>query len=202
MSRDGEWQVADDEEDILCPQCHQGHVHIEKTIYKLPLEDETLLLLLITCDHCDLVQRDIITLETFVKPGTFTYRVTDGDLTAKIFRSPDSLLEIPEFGVEIEPGPKAQFIITNVEGILENVIYATRLLARSGDNPEVAEGLLPRLEEARQGLSEFTVILRDFQGGSFISHEDRSKVQFEEHIHTKSELSDELIQDDEEGNAE
>jgi zinc finger protein len=128
--------------------------------------------------------------------------VTDGDLTAKIFRSPDSLLEIPEFGVEIEPGPKAQFIITNVEGIIENVIYATRLLARSGDNPEVAEQLLPRLEEARQGLSEFTVILRDFQGGSFISHEDRSKVQFEEHVHTKSEFSHKLIQNDEEGNAE
>ncbi|HMF31571.1 MAG TPA: ZPR1 zinc finger domain-containing protein [Candidatus Lokiarchaeia archaeon] len=187
MSEFGEWQVADDEEEILCPQCHQGHIHIAKTIYKLPLEEETLLLLLITCDHCDLVQRDVLSLHSYVKPGTFTYHVTGGDLTAKIFRSPGSSLEIPEFGVEIEPGPKAQLIITNVEGILENVIFATKILARVGDNPEVAQALLPRLEEARQGMSEFTVILKDFVGGSFISHEDLSKVQFEEHFHPTPE---------------
>lgn len=172
----------EDRSPILCPRCKKGRVIIEQTSYKLPKQDETVLLMLVKCTNCNLLIRDVLPLETKIKPGTYTYRVTGGDLTAKIFRSPTGFLEIPEYGIEIEPGPEAEFIVTNIEGILERSISATKFLFDSNPDNVVARDLLPVLDEARRGLREFTVILRDNSGGSCITHDDPSKIKFEEFV--------------------
>ena len=173
-------EEEEDRTPITCPRCKKGRIIIEQTSYKLPKQDETMLLMLVKCTNCDLLIRDVLPLETKIKPGTYTYRVTHGDLTAKIFRSPSGFLEIPEYGVEVEPGLAAEFIVTNVEGLLERVIRATRFLFESDPNNTVARDLLPVLDEAKRGMRDFTVILRDKEGGSCITHEDRRKVEFEE----------------------
>ena len=179
-----EIKEEEDRSQILCPRCKKGRVIIEQTSYKLSKQDETMLLMLVKCTNCDLLIRDVLPLETKIKPGTYTYRVTNGDLTAKIFRSPTGFLEIPEYGIEVEPGPGAEFIVTNVEGILERAISATRFLSGSDPNNNVARELLPLLDEAKQGKRDFTVILRDETGGSCITHEDPSKIKFEEYMPT------------------
>ncbi len=170
----------EDHTQIICPRCKKGRVIIEQTSYKLPKQDETMLLMLVKCTNCDLLIRDVLPLETKIKPGTYTYRVTKGDLTAKIFRSPSGYLEIPEYGIEIEPGPEADFIVTNVEGILERVISATKFLFDSNPDNAVARDLLPVLEEAKKGMRDFTVIVRDNMGGSCITHDDSSKIEYKE----------------------
>ena len=179
-----EYQMGEEEDrtPVLCPRCKKGRVILEQTTYKLPKHDETILLLLIKCTNCELLVRDILPLETKIKPGTYIYKVTNGDLTAKIHRSPTGYLEIPEYGIEVEPGPEADFIITNVEGILERAIIATRFLLDANPENQTARNLLPILEEAKKGSREFTVILRDNVGGSFITHEDPTKVSFEEYV--------------------
>jgi zinc finger protein len=178
----------EDRTPIPCPRCKKGRVIIEQTTYKLPRQDETLLLMLVKCTNCDLLIRDVLPLETKSKPGTYKYRVTDGDLTAKVFRSPKAYLEIPEYGIEIEPGPDAEFIVTNIEGILDRAISATKFLLDSNLDNTVARDLLPVLDEAKRGLREFTVILSDKTGGSFITHEVASKIEFEEYVPPESSL--------------
>jgi zinc finger protein len=193
-----QYRMEEDEDrsPILCPRCKKGRVIIEQTSYKLPKQDETMLLMVVKCTNCDLLIRDVLPLETKIKPGTYTYRVTKGDLTAKIFRAPSGFLEIPEYGIEIEPGPEAEFIVTNVEGILERVISATNFLFDANPDNIVARDLLPVLDEARRGLREFTVILRDKAGGSCITHDDPSKVEFEECKSTDPSLQETTKRDD------
>ncbi len=179
-----EYRMGEEEDrsQILCPRCKKGRIILEQTSYKLPKQDETVLLMLVKCTNCNLLIRDVLPLETKIKPGTYTYRVIDGDLTAKVFRSPTGYLEIPEYGIEVEPGPEAEFIVTNIEGILERAISATKFLYDANPDNVVARDLLPVLDEARQGKHEFTVILRDKTGGSCITHDDPSKIIFEEYV--------------------
>ncbi len=189
-------EEEEDHSPILCPRCKKGRVIIEQTSYKLPKQDETMLLMVVKCTNCDLLIRDILPLETKIKPGTYTYRITKGDLTAKIFRSPSGFLEIPEYGIEIEPGPGAEFIVTNVEGILDRVISATKFLFSANPDNIVARDLLPVLDEAKRGLREFTVILRDKTGGSCITHDDPNKVEFEEYVPSNPSSQETAKRDD------
>jgi zinc finger protein len=165
-----------------CPSCVNGNIDITKTIYDLPDEDK-MLILKFECNSCNFHKNDIIPLTTKMDPGIMTLKVTnEEDLKSKIYRSPVGKLEIPELELIVEPGPRADFYYTNIQGILyrfENavMIYRNNL---EEDNPEKNEIdiILDNLKQAIDGKFNFTLKITDPQGGSYIIPQDKSKYTF------------------------
>ena len=173
-----------------CPVCKKGNLIINKTIYDLPDEDK-MLILKFECDICKFSKNDIIPLTTRMDQGIMTLKITsEKDLKSKIYRSPVGKLEIPELELIVEPGPSAEFYYTNVEGILYRFEGAVSIFYNNLDKddaliPEIEE-ILKNLEKAIEGKFEFTLIITDPEGGSYIIPEDKSKYSFEEIKNVKS----------------
>jgi ZPR1 zinc finger protein len=157
-----------------------------RTVYKLP-DGEDILILLIECPKCGTSQRDVIPLKYAFKPGIFELTVDDGDLTHKILRNASGTLSIPEFNIEIERGPAAQFMLTNLEGILLSMKQFTAYLISNvdGQEREIAQATMNGVTEALDGKGKFTVILEDLKGGSYIIPSNPDKLKF-----TEMELQD------------
>ncbi|MHA2088818.1 MAG: ZPR1 zinc finger domain-containing protein, partial [Promethearchaeota archaeon] len=152
--------MTQEEFSIKCPACKQGIILIRKTVYDLPDKDK-MLILKFECDTCSYLKNDIIPLTTNMDSGIMTLEVSsEADLKSKIYRSPMGKLEIPELELLVEPGPRADFYYTNVEGILlrfENAvsIYRNNL---EKDNQQIGEidTLLNDLKKAMKGQLKFT----------------------------------------------
>ena len=166
-----------------CPSCQDGIIDIIKSIYDLP-DGDKMLILKFECNICNFHKNDIIPLTTNMEPGIMTLHILDeNDLKSKIYRSPTGKLEIPELELIVEPGPRADFYYTNVQGILfrfENAvsIYRNNL---EEDDPEIREidELMFNLKQAIEGEYKFTLKITDLQGGSYIIPQDKSKYTFE-----------------------
>jgi len=166
-----------------CPSCKKGSIQISKTTYDIP-DGDKMLLIKFECNACDFSNNDVIPLTANNMPGIMTLRVSnERDLKSKIYRSPVGKLEIPELELFVEPGPNADFYYTNVEGILfrfENAVSIYRKNLEKDDNEiDKIEEILQDLHKALEGQLEFTLIITDLGGGSYIIPEDESKYSFE-----------------------
>jgi zinc finger protein len=175
--------MTQEEFSIKCPACKQGIIKINKTVYDLPDKDK-MLILKFECDKCSYLKNDIIPLTTNMDSGIMTLEVaSEADLKSKIYRSPMGKIEIPELELAVEPGPRADFYYTNVEGILlrfENAVSIYRNNLEEDDQQVVEiEDLQRDLEKAMKGRLKFTLIITDTQGGSYIIPHDKSKYKFE-----------------------
>jgi zinc finger protein len=166
-----------------CPSCEEGTIDIVRSVYDLSDGDQ-MLIIKFECDQCNFHKNDVIPVTTNTDPGVMTFKVTnEEDLKSKIYRSPVGKLEIPELEVMVEPGPRADFFYTNVEGILyrfENAVSIYRNNLEKGD-PEIPEidEILKNIRKALEGKFEFTLKLTDLGGGSYIIPLDKSKYKFE-----------------------
>lgn len=169
-------------EEISCPVCEIGTIKITRTLHRLP-DGEEILILLMECESCFFKRNDVIPLNTAFQPGKYTLHVMNGDLTAKIFRSPTGLINLPEADFEIEPGTAAEYFVTNVEGILNRMIQWTQvMLAQNEDQEHVEQKIrstLKILSECKEGMKNFTLILTDLRGGSYISTANADQLEFE-----------------------
>jgi len=172
-----------------CPACNKGNILISKTIYDLPDEDK-MLILKFECEICNFSKNDVIPLTTRMDPGIMTLKITnEKDLNSKIYRSPVGKIEIPELELIVEPGPSADFYYTNVEGILLRFERAVSIYYNDLDkeDPQFTEieEVLNDLNKAIKGEFEFSLIITDPEGGSYIIPEDPSKYTFEDIQNTK-----------------
>jgi ZPR1-related zinc finger protein len=155
-------------------------------------DGDKMLILKFECDTCNFHKNDVIPLTTNMDPGIMTLKVTTvEDLKSKIYRSPVGKLEIPELELIVEPGPRADFYYTNVEGILyrfESAVSIYRKNLKEGDpeTPEI-EDIFNKLNKAIEGKFEFTLKITDFEGGSYIIPSDKSKYKFEKFEKRESE---------------
>lgn len=173
---------TDDNASFKCPRCQKGTIHIKKTVYELPDEDK-MLIITFECDKCDFRNNDVIPLTTRTEPGISELRVSTGeDLKSKVYRSPTASLEIPELEIEVEPGPRAGFYFTNIEGVLDRfksaVLTYRNTLEENELEREEIETLLENIEKALEGNFTFTLRMTDSEGGSYIVPQDKSKYTF------------------------
>jgi len=174
-----------------CPSCEEGTINVIKTEYDLS-DGDKMLIIKFECNHCSFHKNDIIPITTNTEPGLIILKVTnEEDLKSKIYRSPVGKLEIPELELMVEPGPRADFYYTNVEGILYRFESAVRIYRNNlaNDDPEIPEieEILTNLHEALEGKFEFTLKITDLGGGSYIIPKDKSKYKFEKITQTDSE---------------
>ncbi|MDD1666202.1 MAG: ZPR1 zinc finger domain-containing protein [Methanomicrobiales archaeon] len=93
------------------------------------------------------------------------------DLNARVVRSASGTLQIPELGVEIDPGPACEGFVSNVEGVLDRIddVVAGVLTWAEGEERENALVLRRRIELAREGSLPFTLTIEDPTGNSAIA---------------------------------
>ncbi len=163
-----------------CPLCRKGQLILKKHIHELS-DGDKYLIIKFECNKCNFVKNDLIPVETPIKPAKFILNVNEKeDLTSKIFRSFSGVLEIPELEMEIEPGPAADFYITNIEGVLLRMKDALRIFKKNLEeqNPKV-DKILKNIDKAINGEFKFTVIIIDKEGGSYIIPAKKNSLKIE-----------------------
>jgi len=182
--KEGTYELPEITEEILCPVCEEKGLKMTRTIYSLPDGDDVLIILL-ECDKCNYKKSDMVSMFTAFKPGEYVLTVDDGDFTHKIFRGARGDLEIPEIGMTIERGPAATFNFTNVEGIILKMKTQLEFFIRTTPIDTIewknANESKKRLNKAYSKQMPFKLILRDKEGGSYISPTSKEKMKFTEY---------------------
>ena len=180
----GRYELPEIVGDIICPVCGKKELEMHRTMYCLPDKDEVLILLLV-CKACSYKKTDMIPMYTAFQPGEYQLTVDDTDLTHKIFRGATGDLEIPEIGITIERGPASSFQFTNIEGILMNIQEHLEFFLNTTPIDTLewmnANESKKRLLNILSGKMAFKVILRDYEGGSYISANSPEKLTFIPH---------------------
>lgn len=135
------------------------------------------------CPKCNFHHSDVFSAEQRA-PSRWTLKVNDSALLyARVVRSGSGTVRLPEFGIDIEPGPTAESFITNVEGLLQRtreVVVTAINFAESKEQKEKGQEVLDMMDKAIAGDLDFTLIMEDPAGVSGIIPEDMSLVEYEE----------------------
>jgi len=113
------------------------------------------------------------------EPARWQIRVDSvHDLSIRVVRGSSGTIEIPEFGVRIDPGPACEAFVSNVEGILLRVIQVVEqiLPGLQGTEGENAVALLEKIGDVREGMLPVTLIIEDPCGNSAIVSDKAEKI--------------------------
>ncbi len=152
---------------MRCPLCGSEMI-VSEYKYTIPYYGD-ILISSGTCPSCKYTYRNVEQLSRS-EPREIIYRVEHPrDVNAIILKSPRAKIEIPELGLIIEHGVYSQGYITTVEGLIVEFIEVLDSLCRQGglDTAKCTE-LLQKLEKARNGELEYTVVIYDYEGVSDI----------------------------------
>jgi len=151
---------------IKCPSCNEN-THVVQATQNVQNFGEVLITA-IKCDKCGYRFTDVMSTE-FNDAVEFKALIEkEDDLSIKVIKSSSGTIEIPEMGIEIEPGPASDGYITNVEGLIVRIEEAFSVIINSskGKQKEKAEKKLNELIEAKNGRKKFTLIIKDPYGNS------------------------------------
>ncbi len=128
----------------------------------------------IQCKKCGFKHSDVISLEQN-EPAKYTLKISEETLSVRVVRSQSATVSIPEIGVKVEPGPKSEGYVTNVEGILTRfegaVIKALNLFEDEASQTN-AKNTLAEIRELIKGNGTATLIIDDPFGQSNIVSDD------------------------------
>jgi zinc finger protein len=178
--------MSSDEIVTECPACKKESMTVKSMVYPIPYFNE-LIIFVMKCSECKFTQKDIFSVEQR-PPVRWELLVDDVDLLkTRVIRSGSGTMRLPDFGIDVEPGPAAEAFISNVEGVVQRMHDVTGIAMRSADTEEQQERgkeIMEKLKEAMEGNLAFTLVIEDPAGVSAILPDDMSKVD-------RTELSEE-----------
>ena len=124
----------------------------------------------IQCPSCGFKHSDIIALEQN-DPAKYVLEINKNNLSIRVVRSQSATVIIPEIGVKVEPGPKSEGYVTNVEGILtrfESAVKKALNLFDDDESQKNAKKTLYEIQELKKGNGTATLIILDPFGQSNI----------------------------------
>ena len=124
----------------------------------------------IQCPSCGFKHSDIIALEQN-DPAKYVLEINKNTLTVRVVRSQSATVSIPEIGIKVEPGPKSEGYVTNVEGILnrfEDAVKKALQLFEDEESQKNAKNTLNQIQELKKGNGSATLIIQDPFGQSNI----------------------------------
>ena len=133
---------------------------------------------LVQCDKCGFKHSDVMCVEQ-KDPAKHSLQITQDSLSSRVVRSQTSTVSLPEIGIKVEPGPKSEGYVSNVEGVLVRFKEATeRALNMFHDETSQNNGkiVLDNIEKVLNGELETLLLIEDPFGQSKIMD-----------IHAKSE---------------
>ncbi|MHA2080968.1 MAG: ZPR1 zinc finger domain-containing protein, partial [Candidatus Thorarchaeota archaeon] len=167
---------------IVCPSCNDANLLMRSMLYSIPFFNE-LAMFSMECPSCNFSHNDVFSAEQR-KPARFTLHVDKPALlSARVVRSGSGTFRLPEFGIDVEPGPTAESFITNVEGVLQRTMSVVETAIKFAEKPEEkANGveILANMNRAIEGEFPFTLVIEDPAGVSGIIPDDMSQVKIEE----------------------
>ncbi len=128
----------------------------------------------IQCPSCGFKHSDIIALEQN-DPAKYVLKINKNTLSTRVVRSQSATVSIPEIGVKVEPGPKSEGYVTNVEGILTRFESAVKKALNLFDDEESltnAKKTFNEIQELKKGNTTATLIILDPFGQSNIVSEN------------------------------
>ncbi|WP_407416518.1 ZPR1 zinc finger domain-containing protein [Methanobrevibacter sp.] len=128
----------------------------------------------IQCKKCGFKHSDVIALE-HNDPAKYSLKISEETLSVRVVRSQSATVTIPEIGVKVEPGPKSEGYVTNVEGILtrfEGAVKKAMQLFQDEQSQTNAQNTLEAIEELINGERTATLIIDDPFGQSNIVSDD------------------------------
>ena len=155
---------------IKCPAC--GIEGVAKSIMKqleVPHFGEVMETT-IQCPSCGFKHSDIIALEQN-DPATYVLEINKNTLSVRVVRSQSATVIIPEIGVKVEPGPKSEGYVTNVEGVLirfESAVKKALNLFDDEKSQKNAQDTFDSIQELKNGNTTATLIILDPFGQSNI----------------------------------
>ncbi|HJJ54935.1 MAG TPA: ZPR1 zinc finger domain-containing protein [Methanocorpusculum sp.] len=162
-----------------CPDCGKEITFIYDT-ENIPYFSDILLISGI-CESCGFRIVDTMVLNER-EPCIWEMTVTSQeDLNARVVRSTAGEIDIPEFGLNIRPGPACYGFVSNVEGVLERAEEAVRraLITAEGEEIATAETIMQHILEARDGRFSFTLRITDPTGNSGIVSSKAKKTKLD-----------------------
>ena len=124
----------------------------------------------IQCPECGFKHSDIIALEQN-DPAKYVLEINENTLTVRVVRSQSATVMIPEIGVKVEPGPKSEGYVTNVEGILnrfEDAVEKALNMFEDEESQINGKNTLNQIQELKKGNGTATLIILDPFGQSKI----------------------------------
>ncbi len=168
--------------DWTCPVCNQPKMQVRSEIYTVPFFNQ-LAMFMLRCSACGFTHNDIFSTEERT-PCRWTLYVNRPEmLNIRVVRSSSGTIRMPEFGIDIEPGPAAESFISNVEGILlrtRPIIESAINFAENDEQRARGHEVLNLIDRASAGEIPFTLILEDPVGISGILPDDMTLVKYEE----------------------
>ena len=179
---------------IKCPAC--GIEGVAKSIMKeleIPHFGKVLETT-IQCPSCGFRHSDVIALEQN-DPAKDVIEINKNNLSVRVVRSQSATVEIPELGVKVEPGPKSEGYVTNIEGVLtrfEDAVKKALNLFDDAQSQENAKRTLKNIQELKKGNGTATLIMLDPFGQSNVVSEkvEISEIPEEELKHLKTGFYD------------
>jgi zinc finger protein len=171
---------------IKCPAC--GIEGVAKSIMKeieIPHFGKVMETT-IQCPKCGFKHSDIIALEQN-DPAKYVLEINRNNLSVRVVRSQSATVIIPEIGVKVEPGPKSEGYVTNVEGVLTRFESAVKKALNLFDDEESqknAKNTLEQIQELKKGNGTATLIILDPFGQSNVVSDNVEILEIpEEELH-------------------
>lgn len=193
--------------DAACPVCDHRPLTLRSLDLDLPYFGGALQTTLL-CQACGYRHGDLL-LTRHREPLRVTLRVERADhRSARVARSSSGTIRVPELEAAMEPGPRAEAFVTNVEGVLRkflDVVQGQEAVADSRADHRRLASVRYRIEAMLQGREAFTFVLEDPTGNSDVLHEDavrevltRKEAERLKSSETVLDLADLVRKDDEE----
>ena len=155
---------------IKCPAC--GIEGVAKSIMKeleIPHFGQVMETTL-QCPSCGFKHSDILALE-HKDPAKYVLEINKNTLSVRVVRSQSATVIIPEAGIKVEPGPKSEGYVTNVEGVLtrfESAVIRALNLFDDDESQKNGKSTLEFVQELKKGNGTATLIILDPFGQSSI----------------------------------
>ncbi|WP_321506166.1 ZPR1 zinc finger domain-containing protein [uncultured Methanoregula sp.] len=151
-----------------CPYCNTEIEYLYKT-ENIPYFSDILIISAV-CSSCGYKYVDTQLLK-HGDPARYTLPIsTAEDLDIRVIRSMSASIEIPELGVRIDPGPRCEGFVSNVEGVLDRIEQVVKgaFLWGTDEEKENAALLIADIARVKAGLCPVTLIVEDPSGNSMI----------------------------------
>ncbi len=149
-----------------CPRC--GH-RLELSMHTYSIPYFGLVLQSTFICSCGYKFVDIYPFEE-KEPSRYIVQISNADLNSRVVKSSTCIIEVPELGIRVDPGPVSEGVVTNVEGILRRIEDALKTAIHWGNPDQKRNGkrILKKLKRVFEGKESVTLILEDPRGFSCI----------------------------------
>ncbi len=160
--------------DAPCPVCGRAPLTLRSVELDLPYFGEAIQTTLV-CGACGYRHGDLL-LTRHREPLRITVRVARPEqLSDRVARSSSATIRVPELGAAMEPGPRAEAFVSNVEGVLHRFLDVVRGQVAVADTKGSRAALgrvRRRIEGMIEGREPFTFVIEDPTGNSDVQDDE------------------------------